>query len=230
MIKIIWAILFLAALGITIYFLYNTINEYLEYNVTTEVRSINVDELVFPVITICNANQISNEKGLDYFISILKESGYDFDLEGLLNHIDSTQYNHFLDFGDSFPSLNFYRIPIKERINYSSTIDDMFVDGVINDRVIYAEDFNWIFTPYMGNCYQLNTNSDFKVKSYQDNILELNFHLTLPYIVEKYGYKNSLDLFISDKKSNPFKFFYDKAIRVPTGVKAKLNINKSLYK
>ena len=61
LIKIVWIILFLTALGVSIYFVYNTIEEYLRYEVTTLVRSINVDEMDFPVITICNVNQISNQ-------------------------------------------------------------------------------------------------------------------------------------------------------------------------
>ena len=55
-IKIIWTIIFLAALGTSIYFLYSTINEYLKYEVTTVVRLINEEETDFPVITICNKN------------------------------------------------------------------------------------------------------------------------------------------------------------------------------
>ena len=73
LVKIIWTILFLGALGLLIYLLYNNVNDYLEYNVTTVVRSINVDELDFPVITICNRNLASNQKGLEYFKYFFKQ-------------------------------------------------------------------------------------------------------------------------------------------------------------
>ena len=68
LIKFFWFILFLAAFSLSIYFLINTINEYLQFNVTTVVRSINVDEIDYPVITICNRRYISNEKGYDYLV------------------------------------------------------------------------------------------------------------------------------------------------------------------
>ena len=62
LIKLIWLILFLASLGVSAYFVYNTIVEYLRYEVTTVVRSINQNEIDFPVITICNSIQLSNQK------------------------------------------------------------------------------------------------------------------------------------------------------------------------
>ena len=61
-IKIIWTIIFLAALGVSIYFLVNTIKEYLKYEVTTVVRSINEEEMDFPIITVCFTNKVVNSK------------------------------------------------------------------------------------------------------------------------------------------------------------------------
>ena len=61
-IKIIWTIIFLAALGVSIYFLVNTIKEFLKYEVTTVVRSINEEEMVFPIITVCFTNKVVNSK------------------------------------------------------------------------------------------------------------------------------------------------------------------------
>ena len=70
--KIIWTILFLTAVGVLIYFLYNTIQDYLKYEVKTVVRSIDVDEMNFPVVTVCNTNKVTTKKGYDYFLFFSK--------------------------------------------------------------------------------------------------------------------------------------------------------------
>ena len=221
--KLIWAIIFLAALGVSIYFLVNTIKEYLEYNVTTVVRSINVDELDFPIITLCNNNGISNQKGLDYFLSILNIS----DLETLSNFFNMTGKD-FSDYGELASAL-FYEIPIQNRENYTSTIDEIFLKGFLYDYKITTNDFNWIFNPFIGNCYQLNTDLKFKVKDYRDNILELHFNLSLPSIVEKYGYSNALIIFLQTKKSNIYRLYTENSILFRSGLNSNIQISKSVF-
>ena len=228
--KIIWAIIFLASVGISIYFVYNTIKEYLQFNVTTLVRSIDVDELEYPVITFCNSNQISNQNGLDYLLSILNQTGLiDVDLDGFTNYIESTQYNHFNDIQQNLGSVLFYPIPIEQRENYTATIDETFIGGSLNEQNITVDDFNWIFSEYLGNCYQLNTDSKLKVNTYQENILKLYFNFTLPPFVSKYGKKNAIDVFVSDKKTNPYNIFFDTAINIQTGLDTGFKLRKSVY-
>ena len=225
--KIIWIILFSAALGGSIYFLYNTIKEYLQYEVTTVVRSINVDELDFPVITICNTNQISNQKGLDYFLSICNRSGYNYDLQSLSDYFAAT--------GDGFytyvnsPSVLFYEIPIKERKYYSATMDQMLMTGGFNDEHITAKDFNWFYHPHMGNCYQLNTDSKLKAKTYQNNVISLIFDLTLPPIVQEYGFLNSMSVFLKSKTSNIYRLKDESSFEIQSGRSVSLKITKSVF-
>ena len=49
-VKIIWMIIFLAAVGVSIYFVVSTVREFLRYDVTSLVRSIAVDELDLSVL------------------------------------------------------------------------------------------------------------------------------------------------------------------------------------
>jgi hypothetical protein len=228
-VKIIWVILFLGALGVSIYFLYKTLSDYLEFKVTTEVRSINVDELDFPVITICNSNMISNENGLEYFKLFLNESSkmsYD-QLLDILNN-ETNNFNYYMNYSQQLlPYEFFYKIPIEKRQNYSVGIDQMFINGYLNDDYIYSTDFVWIFNPYIGSCYQLNTDSKLKAKAYNENILNLNFVFNLPDIVERFGLKKSLNLLISSKNSNPFVLL--KVIDISTGARNFIQINKSVF-
>ena len=223
-IKIIWIILFLAALGISIYFLYNTINEYLQYNVTTVVRIVNVEEMDLPVITFCDKNFVNNQNGLDYYVSILNQIGYAVDLEGLTNYIDFTG-RYLVTY---WPSVFFYQIPIKERINYSKTLNEILYHAFF-DRFINPEEFNWIFHPYLGNCYQLNTDSQFKAEVINFNVLQMSFNLKLPPIVENYGYGNGLIVFFEDKKSNIYRLNQQDSYVFKSGFQTSLRITKSVF-
>ena len=228
LVKFIWLILFLIALGASIYFVYNTIVEYLRFEVTTVVRSINEDEMDFPVITFCNVNQISNQNGLDYFLRILNEEyAVNYTLETLSNYFES--FNHSFYNYDLSSSQLFYQIPIRERENYSASIKEMFSSGRLNDYQLKSDDFNWIHHPYMGNCYQLNVDSKLKSKAYENNVLELSLNMTLPPIVQMYGYGNSIYLFLKSKKSNIFRLYQQNSFIILNGHSVKIQLTKSVY-
>ena len=226
LVKIIWTILFLGALGLLIYLLYNNVNDYLEYNVTTVVRSINVDELDFPVITICNRNLASNQKGLEYFKYFFKQINKRNSKDFVSDDFDFIQ--------DYYAYAYFYEIPIKERQNYSASIGSMLqygyldVDGYLDKQYFYYDDFVWIFNPYYGNCYQINTDSKFKSKRNLNSNIYLQIYSPLPEIFKNTGKRQSISIQISSKNSNSF-IHLDNVIEISTGVKSFLTISKSTF-
>lgn len=70
-VKIMWLIFFLAGIGVGIYMVVRGVNQYFEYEVTTQIRRLRADSLVFPAVSICNINPFVTEAGrlyvLDYF-------------------------------------------------------------------------------------------------------------------------------------------------------------------
>ena len=225
--KIVWVILFLTALGVSIYFVYNTIEEYLRYEVTTLVRSINVDEMDFPVITICNVNQISNQKGLDHFLSIWNQYANNYSLENLSDYFNSTK-NGFANYYYS-ASVFFYQIPIRERQNYSVNIKEIFTYGFLNDYNLTSDDFNWIFNPFLGNCYQLNTDAKLKTKAYAQNVLQLYLNFDFPIIVQNFGYPNAIYLILKSKKSNIYRLYQQNSFIILGGSSVSLKLTKSVF-
>ena len=149
------------------------IQDYLEYNVYTVIELINADELIYPVITICNANQISTPEGLNLLKQIFNNSGFNYESinSATINNIKLNKYlTSYL-----YPYELFYQLPIQDRRNLTLPIEKMFVDGSLNDRNITSNDFKWIFNPYYGNCYQLNLDSSLKTESILNQI-ELKFN------------------------------------------------------
>ena len=175
--------LFLAALGVSIYFVYNTIIDYLNFNVTTEVRLINVDELDFPIITICDGFQYSNKIGFNYLYLKINQSNLTY-FKGDHNH------SYFQLITKYQPYEIYHQIPIELRQNYSPSIQEMFLGaslhGEEDKNEITINDFFWIFNPYFGNCYQLNTDLKLKANSYEKNVLKLN--LDFDFVEDENGY------------------------------------------
>jgi hypothetical protein len=224
-VKIIWTILFLTAIGFSIYFLYNTINEYLEFNVTTEVRLINVNELEFPVITICDRNMASNYNGVQYLRNLFNSTGILFDDFNFKRYYDYITKEYAFKY--------FYPIPIKDRKSLSANISQILSAGVYGNEIfdnyqLKEDDFEWIFNPYFGNCYRYNTDSKMKSKANIPCFLSMNLYSPLPDIFEFLNKKQSLFIQVSSKRSNPFKYL-DDAVEISTGVKSMLKISKSVY-
>jgi hypothetical protein len=72
--KVLWFIMLVASSGGCLYLVLKAIASYLDYDVVTKI-SVNAEiPALFPVITICNMNPISNEKALKYSKNILNEN------------------------------------------------------------------------------------------------------------------------------------------------------------
>jgi hypothetical protein len=220
-VKIVWSLLFLTAVGTSIYFLDKTIKEFFEYNVTTKVRLINVNELDYPVITVCDKHQISTDSGLNYFI------------QNYLNNFDAknveilAELYHILNF-DIFPYQLLYDVPILKRSNFTQSIENMLYKGTLNNHKITASDFEWIFNPYYGNCYQLNTDSKFKAIIQNTNLLELTFVSKHPDRLKNKSMENKINVILSPSNSNPFLNFND-VIEAPGGLLTKIKLEKSVF-
>ena len=125
------------------------------------------------------------------------------------------------------------KIPMKNREKL--TFKDNIM-GYYNDNLINSSDFVWIFNPFYGNCFQLNTYSNWKVQKYNDNSLQLQFkYHDYESIIAITGKdfnnleENFYSIFIGDKKSNPFieqknVFKFENDIQ-----EAELKITKSVF-
>ena len=70
--KIFWSFLTVTSLICAIYFVVQSVLGYLEYNVLTQVRLVTNDSLEFPVVTICNRNQLATNHSVALFNKLNK--------------------------------------------------------------------------------------------------------------------------------------------------------------
>jgi hypothetical protein len=82
-VKIIWSILLIVSIGTSGYFIYDSINDYFEYQIITNIDVIREEESQFPTITFCvpnNDEQNNNNKTYflsNYFTRILRSCQFD---------------------------------------------------------------------------------------------------------------------------------------------------------
>jgi hypothetical protein len=69
--RVMWAVVFVGGLITSIFFVMESIEGYLKFEVTTNIRRLNLDSIDFPAISICNTNPFVTDSGaaflLDYF-------------------------------------------------------------------------------------------------------------------------------------------------------------------
>lgn len=111
-IKIMWLVFFLAGLGVSSYMVIRAVREFLEFNVTTTIRKIKADSLVFPAVSICHVNPFVTDEGaifvLEYFqqkygknittIADIKNvtENFDYDLESIRQIVASPNFDSTL--------------------------------------------------------------------------------------------------------------------------------------
>lgn len=83
-VKMMWLIFFLAGLGVGIYMVIRGIRDYLEWNVSTTIRKIKNESLIFPAISICNINPFVTEAGALYILEHFRKT-YNQNISSLLD-------------------------------------------------------------------------------------------------------------------------------------------------
>jgi acid-sensing ion channel 5 len=161
LIKIIWIILLLASTCLSIYFIIQTLNEFFDYNVTTEVRLKEEVEFVFPAVTFCNKNKFSTNYSLSHLESTLENFKINYTMRHLneITRLEMKLLFRFYPANFLFEDLN-----IEQRKNMTQSLNEMFIFGSYDYYILNQEHFEWIYNRKYGNCYTFNMNQAFKSK------------------------------------------------------------------
>lgn len=61
--RIMWFVFFLAGIGTSAYLVVTAIQQYLEFGVTTTIRRLRNESLLFPAVSVCNLNPFASRDG-----------------------------------------------------------------------------------------------------------------------------------------------------------------------
>ena len=147
---ILWTVLLIGNAGVCVWLIITSCHHYNDHMVSTTVRVYHERESVFPTITLCNMNPLSNQKASIYLANLDKET-----FRRLLNSAGSygiVQYvqSAALNRTGSFLS--------ESEIQRMSQLEEMLVSCDYNGVKCAASDFEYIYNVYYINCYRFNGN------------------------------------------------------------------------
>ena len=153
-----------------VYFFSLNWNEYLEFSVTTEVRSIDAEILEFPAVIVCDKNKLAAEISGDLLSRIVKQ--FD-DIDAANVFVNLTELNKFKERLQYSPAaLFFYNLEMEERKKLAKPIEKMLLRCRFNFEPCNFSDFEWFFNAEYGNCYRFN--GDINVKKVSFFLIKIN--------------------------------------------------------
>ena len=161
-VKVILFVFILIACGLASYTTITLILTYLQYNVITMTRTINETPTVFPKVTICNKNLFATQYA------------YEFLLES--NLIDVMQMNRILN-GDRNEAILYWtlfrailsgkilNVSDEQKKRFGHSLNDTLLSCLFDYEVCHANDFQWEWDTYYGNCYSFNSGFNYSGQS-----------------------------------------------------------------
>lgn len=149
--KLIWIVVFLGMTGYCTYSLIIYLDDYFQYDITTEISIERLASIQFPTVTFCNKNAYKLASKLNSVIMDTNarttwwiNTGYDS-----MSVMSGADYNvklapYYLN--QSFDSFS----------NYSYNLDDMLIGCLFNNARCSNELFYHVYTTNYGNCYQVS--------------------------------------------------------------------------
>ncbi len=171
--KIIFFLAWLVGLGITLYLITNSILDYYKYDVTTQTRVIREELMIFPKVTICNADHFVTDDSISFLANVLRN---DMNLSKFVNaystagaSTDLALVNRFITDNVYFQSQALYAAFSADnttRMSLGYDKDTFIRTCHFNYQVCEAYDhlFEQTYDIKYGNCFTFNGQNKSKFK------------------------------------------------------------------
>ena len=182
--KIIFLLAFLTGFGITLYLLTKNILDYYKYDVTTQSRVIREQPIIFPKVTICNADRFVTNDSISFLANVLRN--YESFTEYINNATtagattDLALVNWFISNNVDFESQALYAAYSADNTTRMSLGYDKetFIQRCAFDSFSCDDNFiEQIYDIKLGNCFTINGQSKSKIKASGNSILEINIFI-----------------------------------------------------
>ena len=161
-IKIIWLIFLLTSIGAFINYSIESLYDFLDYKVTTEIRTIYETPTIFPTVTICNKNMFTT----DFGIEAIRLTMNDLNIPDILNYTVfanmSLQDRYIASDNVTFGAANrVFKYSARDKRKLGHSIEDFLIECKFDDVFCkISDDFIWYFDQLYGNCFKYNTGFD----------------------------------------------------------------------
>ena len=230
-IKIYWFILTLTSTIISVYFIFKTMSEYYEYNVTTEVRLKDLDQTEFPTISLCNKNQFSTNHSVNFIQDRLK-TVFNISINEILlfkNDYVTKQIRSSLNLWLTKMNASSYfaNIKIEDRQKYTTLMSDSLVFCQFGQTNCNYNDFEWYFNSIYGNCYKFNSKGE-KTINKMNNSLTIFANLNQPELLDIFDIEKGYLILIESKNTNHFGYS-NTIFEIKSGIETFVSIKKSVF-
>ena len=156
LIRILWTVCFLSAVGACSYALFSIISKFLKHDVTTKIEMVTEQKTIFPTISICNVNPLVTEEAQQLVLSKYKQNG-NFSFENDPEFIENIKWANKLALLHAFDDTN-YTDENKKKLGFR--LEDILLDCIYNENACHSQDFSWFYDINFGNCYKFNSGYD----------------------------------------------------------------------
>ncbi len=151
--KIIWSILVIISVAASIFLVYESIHDYLKYEVVTTIRKKPQVQMEFPAVTICNSNGFASKKGNQFF----EENYFETRKNNLKGYSNSLNYDKFyiLTMTEFFSRINVYNRnkTTSDRLDLGMNFTDFIAYCAFGLFACKKEDFRLFYSYAYGLCF-----------------------------------------------------------------------------
>ena len=157
-------IAFLTSSGFCAYVVYQSIANYLQYNVVTKITVTKENPILFPTVTICNLNPFVTEYSFQLVQNFVKNE-FSLDVNDMLNGtpsysiLDSVKYplkKRYMEYGYLVQQLA-TNLTDEQKKNLGLTIDKFLISCFFGPTSCDESDFTWTYDFLYGNCFRFNS-------------------------------------------------------------------------
>lgn len=220
--RIIWALVFLAAFSFSVYSITNIFMSYFSYSVLTTIGLVDSPQMSFPAITLCNMNPFSTLEAVDFVsrglnASLLSALRNDYFTTAIA--LSSSKRAELLN---SNTNESFRR---SMGLSLDSFVTTCYYNG---KRCDLKNDFEWSYNSEFGNCFTFASSKNPKMsfKAGRDNGLIISLFVGVPDSIYTLSFFSGAFVFIHSPDNKPVR---DQAIQAASGVSNSIGIDKEVY-
>lgn len=149
--RVFWIILTLIFIGVMVYFITESILNYLQYPTQTSVSVIDDSNQTFPAVSFCNYSPLRYDLFINDFLNY----------NNTVNFTDTANYAFAQKQSMQIQEFFRYKLNRNESMNgYFFQLEDMLISCKYNQLDCYKEDFVAFSDAHYGNCYTFNAKSN----------------------------------------------------------------------
>jgi hypothetical protein len=220
-IRVIWLVLCLGAFGLIAASIVENFIEYLAFDVLNSITIVDVAQLTFPAVTICNLNPFVTQEAIK-FVATNTSINLTSLRTNYLTVAEGLSYAKRAELMSSNINDSFRR---SMGLDLKSMVITCYFNGGTCDL---DTDFSWFYSSEFGNCFTFGSENRSKMASRagKDNGLVVNLFVGLPQSIYTLDFSLGANVYIHSPRSKPTR---NQGLQVPVGFSNSIEVKRVVY-